>query len=66
MNDQRQQGFEERARIGYEEALIATATLTQVAIELGMSKERFFEIRNQVEVEFNKYRLQNRQKRGDL
>ena len=61
-----QQDFEERARIGFEESMILTCTLKRVASELGMPSERFWEIRNEVAVEFNQWRLEDREKRGDL
>ena len=64
MNDQEQ--FNHRARIGFQESMILTATLGRVAMELGMPRQRFWEIRNEVEVEFNQWSLEDREKRGEL
>ena len=61
-----QQDFEERARIGFDESMILTCTLKRVAGELGMPSERFWAIRKEVEIDFNQWRLEDREKRGEL
>ena len=64
-NDQ-EHGFRERARISFEESMILTATVKRVAAELGMPRKRFWEIRRQVEVDFNQWLLEEREQRGRL
>ena len=65
MNDL-EQSFRERARIGFEESMILMVTVKRVAEELGMPRKRFWEIRRQVEVDFNQWLLEEREQRGQL
>ena len=55
-----------RARLGFEASMVLAVTTQRVAVELGMPKERFWQIHKEVEIQFNQFLLEQREERGDL